>query len=327
MFLNHRKQPFELLHYAALGKRRVLTEEEQTALRTSHKGFIGEKNYDLILDETGHRNMHIFRDVFLKIGKSYTQFDSIIIAEDRISLNEIKNYSGEYRFENGNWYRNHQQMSDNPFVQTMRAKNKLQRLMTENNIQYIVESATVFVNDDFRLISDDDKIWKTTVLRNYLRTYFLSRGSSFVGNRTKQAAEIIKNAMVENPYLPDAAKIKTLKLGLYCGVCGEFDLEKSKFHFLCTNCGTKESISTHMLRTLSDFKFLFPNEKMTKRKVLLLVDHQLSVRTINRYLSKYCQLVKEDKKVSYKFLYYDFEEAIKSIPETRYKDWIKDMPN
>ncbi|WP_026867627.1 nuclease-related domain-containing protein [Jeotgalicoccus marinus] len=323
MFLNHRKQPFELLHYTALGKRRALTEKEQTALRASHKGFIGEKNYDLILDETGHRNMHIFRDVFLKIGKSYTQFDSIIIAEDRISLNEIKNYSGEYRFENGNWYRNHQQMSDNPFVQTMRAKNKLQRLMTENNIQYIVESATVFVNDDFRLISDDDKIWKTTVLRNYLRTYFLSRGSSFVGNRTKQAAEIIKNAMVENPYLPNAVDIKTLKLGLYCGVCGHFDLEKGQFHFLCANCGTKESNSTHVLRTFSDFKFLFPDEKMTKRKVLQLADHQLSDTTIKRYLAKFCTRDTSVKTACYKFKFYDFEEAMTTIKDIRYKDWVK----
>lgn len=322
MFLNNRKQPVELLHYTALEKRRALTEEEQTVLRTSEKGFIGEKNYDLILDEVGHKNLSVFRDVFLKIGKSHTQFDSIIIAEDRISLNEIKNYSGEYRFENGNWYRKQWQMNENPFAQAVRAKNKLQKLMAENNLHYNVEHATIFVHDDFRLISDDENIWKTTVLRNYLRMYFDSRNSSFVGERTKRAADIIKDAIVPNPYLPDAPDINTLKRGLYCGTCGSFELDKSKFHFVCSVCGTKESNSTHMLRTLSDFKFLFPGEKMTKLKVLELVDHQVSMRTINRHLSKHCQLVKEDKKLFYKFLYYDYEEAVKSVGETRYKDWI-----
>src|SRR5690625_4985648 len=99
MFLNKRKMSVELLHYEALSSRSVLSSKERYTMKRLKKGYEGECLYDQIFEEIGHDNIYIIRDVYLKIDKSDTQYDSIIITENRIVVNEIKNYTGDYRYE------------------------------------------------------------------------------------------------------------------------------------------------------------------------------------------------------------------------------------
>lgn len=91
MYLNNRNAPPELLHYRILSRRMILNGEDARNLKIYESGFFGEYLYDKLFDEVGHDNLYIFRDVYLVAGKSGAQYDSIIISDDAITVNEIEN--------------------------------------------------------------------------------------------------------------------------------------------------------------------------------------------------------------------------------------------
>ena len=73
MFLTARKLPEELLHYYALKHRSIQRANHLDKLRRLERGVEGERVYDMILDEAGHGNLYIFRDLYLLIEGSVTQ--------------------------------------------------------------------------------------------------------------------------------------------------------------------------------------------------------------------------------------------------------------
>ena len=324
MFLNKRLMSPEFLYYKALEKRTELYFEEKRNLYNIEKGFDGECLYDKIFDEVGHENVYILRDLHLKAGKSITQFDSIVISIDRVVVNEIKNYSGDYIYENNVWYRNGKQLKDNAHIQLSRAKGKIIQLRDEAGLHFNVEGAVIFTGDDFRLTTESDYIWSETVVRNQLRNYFRQFKDDRIGGKAKSIVRHIKNAIAENPYFEEEADISRLQRGLYCGECGSFELIKGRFQYTCASCGSIESNETHLLRAMSDHKFLFYNQPITKQSMLHLIDYQISEDGVYRFLKKHCHINLMGKKTTYTFKYYHWEEMIAEIKHNqRYKDKIQ----
>lgn len=324
MFLNKRLMSPEFLYYKALEKRTELDFEERRHLYNIQKGFDGECLYDKILDEIGHESVYILRNLYLKAGKSITQFDSIVISMDRVAVNEIKNYSGDYHYENNTWYRNGKQLKDNAHIQLSRAKGKIIQLRDEAGLHFNVEGAVIFTGDDFRLTTESDYIWSETVIRNQLRNYFRQFKDDRISDKAKSIVRHIKNAIAENPYFEEKADLSRLQRGLYCGKCESFDLRKGRFQFACASCGAIESNETHLLRAMSDHKFLFYNQPITKQSILHLIDNQISEDVVYRFLKKYCHTNLMGKKTTYTFKYYDWEEPIAEIKQNqRYKDKIE----
>lgn len=58
-----------------------------------------------MFDKVGHGNLYIYRDIYLQIENSVTQYDTLIISESGIVVNEIKNFTGNYRVEDSTWTR------------------------------------------------------------------------------------------------------------------------------------------------------------------------------------------------------------------------------
>lgn len=324
MFLNRRLMSPELLYYKALGKRTELNFEEKRNLYNIEKGFEGECLYDQVFDETGHDSVYVLRDLYLKTGKSVTQFDSIIISDERVAVNEIKNYSGDYHFENNSWFRNGRQLKDNAHNQLSRDKGKIIQLRDESKMKFYVDGAVIFMGDDFRLTTESEHVWSETVMRNQLRNYFRKFRDERLGGSAKDIVHLVKSAIAENPYFEEAADLGRIKRGLYCGECESFELIKKRFQFKCSACGTVESNETHLLRTMSDHKYLFYKQPITKQSILRLIDNQISEDGVYRFLKKHCHSEGNGRKTTYTFKYYDWLETIAEIRENqRYKDKIQ----
>lgn len=323
MFLNKRLMSSEFLYYKALEKRTELNFKEKRNLYNIEKGFDGECLYDKIFDEIGHESVYVLRGLYLKAGKSITQFDSIVISMDRVVVNEIKNYSGDYLYENNAWYRNGKQLKDNAHIQLSRAKGKIIQLRDEAGLHFNVEGAVIFTGDDFRLTTESDHIWSETVMLNQLRNYFREFKDDRIGDKAKSIVRHIKNAIAENPYFEEEVDISRLQRGLYCGACGSFELIKGRFQYTCASCGSIESNETHLLRTMSDHKFLFYNHPMTKRSILELIAYTFHENTVYRALQKHCYINKNGPCTSYMLKDYSFKTAIaKTRGLQRYKDKI-----
>lgn len=322
MFLNNRQIPPEVLHYQALEKRSILDQQDRYKLRILNLGYEGECLYDDIFDQVGHENIYILRDLYLKIGESVTQYDSIIFSNSGIVVNEIKNYSGDYRYQNGQWFNRTRQLSDDPIIQVGRAVNNLVKLRDNANLNCEITGKVIFPNDDFRLSSDDPEVWKKIVLRTDMRNYFRQFKNEGLSEYAENIIKAIQNCITENPYMTKNADIQNLKKGLYCGNCGSFSLIKRRYHFDCSKCGTTECNETHTLRSMSDHKFLFYGTNMTQNSLATLIDYELPKNVLYRVLVKYCNLNKNGNKTSYTLRYYNFTEAYqKHKAFMRYKNY------
>lgn len=139
MFLNKRRMPMKLKFYNALVVRKELTSDEIYNMRILKKGYEGECLYDKIFDEITHENIYIMRDVYLNIGGTVSQYDSIIITENHVTMNEIKNISGDYRFENNKWFKDSRELTNNVYAQLSRAKGKLMKLREDYHLDFEVK--------------------------------------------------------------------------------------------------------------------------------------------------------------------------------------------
>ncbi|HBV24062.1 MAG TPA: hypothetical protein DEB42_09830 [Jeotgalicoccus sp.] len=323
MYLNDRNTTAELLHYRALSVRGVLSVEDARNLKIYESGFSGEYLYDKIFDEVGHDNLYIFRDVYLAVGKSGAQYDSIIIADDVITVNEIKNYSDEYYYKNGRFIKNGEVVPDNPFTQVDRAVGKLYRKCRNAKISTEIKSKVIFPNDDFRLYSEDTSIWKNVVIRMDLKKYFRQFKDSYNTEKAGSLVSVIRAHISPNPYFNGRSNVDRLRTGLYCGSCGDFNLIKTRYHRQCVSCGTKESNETHMLRVMSDYKYLFYGEVMTRRSILELIGNEFDKKVVYRAFLKHCDAHKQGNQMYYAFKYYDFDDAYKQTKKfMKHRDYL-----
>ena len=324
MYLNDRKVTAELLHYRALDRRMDLNFEDARNFKVYRSGFSGECLYDKLFDEVGHDNLYIFRDLYLVSGKSGAQYDSIIISGDAVTVNEIKNYSGEYYYKNGRFMKNGEVVPDNPFTQVDRAVGKLYRICRNAKVTAEISGKVVFPNDEFRLYSEDNSIWKNIVIRMDLKKYFRQFKDDYNTEKADRLVTLIRSHISGNPYFNGSMNVAGVRRGLYCGSCGDFNLKKTRYHRQCSVCGTKESNETHMLRVMSDYKYLYYGEGMTRKSLAALTGDEFHPEVLRRALNKYCTKNKRGKNTEYVLKYYDFEEAMKYINQTsKYKNYIE----
>ncbi|WP_411843677.1 nuclease-related domain-containing protein [Salinicoccus sp. HZC-1] len=100
MFITERNKSKQHIHLETLERRAELSKKESLDLGRYRSGYAGEKEYDTVFDETGHDHLYIFRDIWLRIDNGNIQFDALIVADNIMIVNEIKNYSGNYSYEN-----------------------------------------------------------------------------------------------------------------------------------------------------------------------------------------------------------------------------------
>lgn len=325
MFLNPRGRSQDLLFYEMLQRRTELTNVEKSWYKTFLKGFEGECLYDEIFEDVGHDDVLVYRDLYLKVGKSVTQYDALVINDEGIVVNEIKNYTGEYKVEGGDWFRNGQRISEEPIAQLNRSVGKLIGLKNSVNGNFRVRGKLIFVSDDFYLQNDDNSLWAKIVVRMDLRRYLRKFRGGKIGNKSQFIVRMLSENIVENPYIDNNVDERRLKKGLYCGQCGSFNLMKSRFHLVCNECGSKESNETHLLRAMNDYQILFYGKPMTRTSFMNFIGYSLTPRVVYRLLLKHCYVDKKGNQTAYIFKYQDFEDAM-AKPElfVKYKDHLKE---
>src|SRR5699024_5860144 len=103
MFLNIRQKAQELIYHEALSNRSILSDKEQRKLAALSSGHAGECEYDRLFDDAGHGSLLIYRDIWMKVDDAVIQADSLIIADGVVAVDEVKNFSGNYKYAGGEW--------------------------------------------------------------------------------------------------------------------------------------------------------------------------------------------------------------------------------
>lgn len=299
MYLTERNKSNELIYLEALAKRATLTAQEEKTLKRLRRGHEGEKLYDTIFDEVGHENLNIFRDIWLKADKSLTQIDTLIITDDILFINEIKNYSGHYKYEGNMWKIGKLQISDDPLIQAKRSVSKLVKLFIENKIN-ITTDYNVICPDPYFILTTQDDLCRTKVIkRDVMKQYFRGLNQHQSWDRSARITEIIKNKIVSEPAYEATIDPERLTLGRQCSKCCSFSFKSHRYFTLCTDCSHKDSNKNHIHSAIKDFHILFPGEKIKIRAVRNFLNNEISDSTIKRYMGEFCLLNNKGRYATY----------------------------
>jgi len=288
MILKDRPEPLELRILKLLDARTVLEEKEKKYLHNKAKGYEGEKMFDLLTGKLAPPS-YLLNDLFLESNNSKFQIDTLMIRQEPIYLFEVKNFEGDFYYENGRFYSLAAQKEiKNPLLQLERCESLLRQLLQSLGYRMAIEALVIFINPKFHLYQApmNNPIIYPNQLPDFMSK--LNRKSSTLTGRHKSLAEqLVSLHLPESPYEKYAKySIDRLKKGVICAACHSFEVFCYDRHVQCQICGHCESLDSTVLSAVGEIQLLYPNEKITTNLVFEWCNGIISKQSIGRILKQ-----------------------------------------
>lgn len=288
MLLKDRSEPPELKALRYLNKRMELTSKEKFQLLNLEKGYDGEVKFDQ-LTESLNEERYIINDLLLEVNNSYFQIDKVIISQGIIHLLDIKNYEGDCYLESDKLYSvTNRREYKNPVNQLKRSESLFRQLLQNLKLNYLVEASIIFSNPEFTLYQApmEQPIIFPTQVNRFLKE-LNNTPSKLDDTHKKIAQKLISLHQSNNPFtLLPKYHYDQLEKGIYCKSCNSFMTYINNYDLVCNKCGTHERIELAILRSIEEFKLLFPERKLTTHNIYEWCKAGISKKTITRILKK-----------------------------------------
>lgn len=265
MFLEPRTKSLELSIYEALEGRMILPDADQKYYLNLRKGFEGESGFDLLLERLGSER-YILSDLLLNMNHTSFQIDSLMITPEKIHLFEVKNYEGDFMYDNEKFYRLPRSEILNPLHQLRRAELLLGQMLKRLRSPYPIQSTLIFTHPHFTLYQSplNEPIIFPGQLDRFMKELDHQSGPQMTRKHKQLAEELIKRHVVDSPArkLP-VYKFDELHKGVRCLKCGFSSMVVSKKFCICEGCGAKELYTAAVMRGVRELSLLFPDLKLT----------------------------------------------------------------
>ncbi|WP_208587648.1 nuclease-related domain-containing protein [Gracilibacillus suaedae] len=284
-----REKPYELKIYEALLYRKALSSEELQKYRLLQKGYQGECQFDRYVDNLSGEYITL-QDLWLPHRNKFFQIDYGLILNNTFFLYEVKNYKGDFFYENNKLFFNTGKEIDDPLTQLRRADSLLNQLLQDLDLQIPIQSSVVFVNPEFTLLQvpRNSNIILPTQLNRYVQQL---HADSRLDSHCYQIEKKLKQlALPQSPFqqLPDYS-FQELKKGIRCQSCKRLDTKIVGKMSICQHCDEKEQSQTAILRNIEELQLLFPHLKITTTIAQTWLAKGSKRRTqyvLNKYLMK-----------------------------------------
>ncbi|SFC11851.1 Nuclease-related domain-containing protein [Alkalibacterium subtropicum] len=270
LILKERNKSKLLLGLQALDKRMNLSESDKNYLLNLEKGYDGEELFDSLVKKYLKTDCLVLNDLLLVSGGNSFQVDSILITSDTLYIHEIKNYKGKYQFTSGQLLTVTGQEIVSPVGQINRSKALMKEMIKEFGLGLNVKSSVVFINPSFSLYlaKPSDPFILPNQIETYLKgisqqSFTLSKEHRYLANKLMQEH---REEVPYQKYLPDY-QIGDLKRELYCTKCSSASIKLTKRRAYCSRCTLSMTIDKLLEAHISEFILLFPNEKVTVKKI------------------------------------------------------------
>lgn len=268
--MKHRYESKELLLFRSLHVRMNLLEKELTYYINLEKGFEGERYFDERWAKHLSDDWIVLNDLTFEVNNTVFQVDSIFICNQAIYLFEIKNFDGDYYIENNKWYSKITNKEiKNPIHQIDRSGSLFRRILQElgYNVSKIpIEYYIIFVNSEFHLYQApiNHQLIFPAQINRFMDKLYSKPLPQLIDANFKQAEQLLSVQLTESPYsrLPEYS-YDNLKKGIMCRNCRSFINKISNKNLVCTRCGHSEGIESAILRSVKEYKMLFPRRKVT----------------------------------------------------------------
>lgn len=288
-----RKESLLLTIVNELNKRRALSYEEKQAKTNLEKGFIGEVQFDQLMTDHMEGDAIVLQDLLLEIKGNSAQIDSIVLTPEVAHIYEIKNYGGDYEMDSGQLRTLSGKEISNPLTQLNRTSSLLRQLFQSWNITIRIEARIVFVNSAFVLYhaKPEDPI----IFPGQIKSHFskVSHKTGIQSGIPKKVHQLAKRLLEEHRSEVSFQKqlptydYEDLKKGLTCRRCGSFEIEMTQRSSRCMKCTQVFSIDEAVLTQINAYKLLFPDSKLTVKRMYDWCGERVSRNRIRRLLVKH----------------------------------------
>jgi len=278
-----------------------LQEKTKYHLAILEKGYEGELKFDQLANHLKEER-YILDGLLLEWNGSTFQLDKVIISESVIHLLDTKYYSGDYYWDNGKlYYLATSKECKNPIEQLNRGLLLFKQLLQSLKLNYLVEAFAVFVHSEFTLYQapKDLPIILPTQVNRFLSELNNTKSALSEGHR-KLAQALIALNQTKNPYekLPEYS-YEQLQKGMFCKKCKTLLFVTERNNFVCGKCGEQEKVSDAILRNVEEYKFLFPERKVTSSNIQDWCRTKLHRKTISRILGKHYAIIGNTRSTYY----------------------------
>ncbi|WJY27043.1 MULTISPECIES: nuclease-related domain-containing protein [Sporosarcina] len=249
--------------------RGVLPEDGLRRAARLSKGNAGEEMFGRLTAKL-RGDVIVQHDLYLEHAQSAFQIDSLLILEKGILLFEVKNYEGDYVYEDGAFrLLTTGQEILNPLHQLSRSRTLLQGLMKTWKAGLPVTGYIVFVHPHFALYHapTDSPIVLPGQLERFLAR--LDLAPSVLGRAHQELAGRLRALSRTDrpmPRLPAYTRDKCRK-GIACPRCSAFMIRVGQRTLSCPGCTWGEPAEHGILRSVRELALLFPEDRITTARV------------------------------------------------------------
>lgn len=269
-----------------LDKRTKLIDGDKKYLINLEKGFEGEECFDVLVKTHLHGEALVLNDLLIENKGTTFQIDALIITFDTIYLYEIKNYKGDFQMISGQLSYTGGQEVTNPLIQLKRTKELLRQLLKEWGSSFRIEANVVFINNSFTLYNaslEDPIIFSTQINEHLIELNATSKGlTKHHSHLADKLVDRHKNDSIFQKKLP-LYNSEEFKTGVSCP-CGSFDLIITQRSCYCKTCYKQMSIEELIVESVNEFKFLFPDQKITTSMIDEWCGNAVNYRKIRNIL-------------------------------------------
>lgn len=264
---HHKPSPSkELQIYRSIHPRMNLSASQKHKYDKLNKGYLGEWKFYQLLDKNPAINRLALYDFLLESNETEFQIDSLIFHQNTIFPLEIKNFEGDFYFEENNWYVvNSKREIRNPLLQLQRTEFLFKQVLHNLHVKMEVKPYLVFVNEAFTLYQSPigPPIIYPTQLKRFIK--HLNTNSRPLTMQHKNLANKLISMHKEesaNSRTPEY-EYNQLKKGIVCKKCDGFLYQKATMRLQCQNCNREEKVESAVMRSVVEFHLLFPSIKIT----------------------------------------------------------------
>ena len=268
MAYKERNKPKLLRIYEILSTRMNLDRDDYLYYLNLQKGFEGECLFDEFTEPLSSTCL-VLNDLLLEHRNSSFQIDTLLVCADKLILFEVKNYEGVHTWGAEKFTKSTGTVLENPHLQLLKTKVKLEILLQSMSCQMKVEPYVVYVNPEFTLLGAQDN--EFYLLPSQMQSFFRNMQMKSRPNADqRRLADALKN--LHNPDYP-ANKMpeyhyEQLHKGLSCPKCKALT-DAFAGHFIhCQTCGERMNVKKLIKKNIDDFRILFPNQKVTTNRML-----------------------------------------------------------
>ncbi|UBH09061.1 nuclease-related domain-containing protein [Macrococcus armenti] len=247
------------------------------------KGYEGELKFFEMIEQLDGDFVVLWDINFVRPVR--VQYDFIIITSKNILHFDIKNYSGNYRYQNNRLISEHGKTDKDIFIQLDNANAYLNQLIAKYEMPQNLISKIIFINEDLNLTGFNGKdcvmfAHELKAVFNYLKT---CKG---ITQQMKNFADALIQ-MHDNEGIEKRIhyyNIDEMKLGLRCPKCRKIEMWRvAEKQYLQCSCGYKILNHDIILAAYETLRLL--GMKKIQRKDIVAFTG-ISVRTVARYANK-----------------------------------------